>query len=867
MPEPIQAGNPFAEQAPKTPEKQEVRPPQIDTILNNLAEIQHELAWQDFLAIIQYVFENSVEDGLKFAEKLKLNPDEIVMCCTGPNFRLKHPQIHQRILKFATTNKDKIAAHYFDLLAEESEPVDIKPTKHLALKLQDQRARDIFLQLQASYTHLLKQRRIRAKSEMQDSGKSQGELMAERHLADVALALQDSYYSSGVRKTLTELSKHAHLKIAPGWEEFLQNHNIVTKSEIDALCLNFSVNYHDLAKDKYILYSNVHGMVKAAAVAELRKELKESLADTDQTIELNPKTNRYEVVPIEGTAEPGEKVEKLDASILDPNLYPATISNGRLFFEFTGTILNERGQEIDKRYDTVDTPTDINGTLYFRVFHNNQCFVANEHGDEFLRDKSEDQVISDIFECQNKPYFIGRDPAGQFIATPKSWIFQLDSLDGEMTFIGADDKNITFIIKRNDGEVHKIWLDPTGEMDYASIVDPLCSMDNYSVHHGDEILFQEAKFDKQTGKRSAHIYDEIGRQLYESDGSIKLELAAELNNVLYFVVKDTDGNECLATYDKTYPTKYDAINNLAAFDNQIYMQVSLNGKSTIVNEQGEIIGARYTETKIIGVEKGKLIYLGQADDGSWEKVTVNPKEKKKEKEVIHEKDENILDIHQARGFLYYRVQNKNTKKQKFIREDGAVIHFTGDKEVTGIVEIKGKLYFSVYTNIGDQSILTENGQRLYDEFGNPLSEKYDQIYAPEEINGKLFFSAVPHGKDGSIIVDEDGKEYGHELNGAHHPISLNGELYYVGSDAAGEYIIRDKPHKAIHIPGIKSIESILVLNGQIYAITIDKKKTIIINQKGEKFGEQYEDISLYHEPVLINGKHYFLAAKKTQRKT
>jgi hypothetical protein len=177
-------------------------------------------------------------------------------------------------------------------------------------------------------------------------------------------------------------------------------------------------------------------------------------------------------------------------------------------------------------------------------------------------------------------------------------------------------------------------------------------------------------------------------------------------------------------------------------------------------------------------------------------------------------------------------------------------------------EINGKLVFSAYnTKNGIATRYIINGNEVISD----TNSYYDVSY-PVEVNGKLAFEAYINGTkekdDGKSIIIYDGKEYGNEYDWASEIVDVNGKLCYLARQIKNnkDFVVCDGKEYGKEYD---SVENPISVNGKLAYIAIKNKKEFLVLD-GKIASDEYDRIPRgYRDQVIniVNGKPAFGAVK------
>ncbi|MFH2232025.1 MAG: hypothetical protein ABII13_02545, partial [Patescibacteria group bacterium] len=666
----------------------------VSKIHEQTEDIAKDVPRSDVLTISNRVFEHSAEDGLKLSERLRMTPDELLEACASREFAIKHPQIFRSILNFARAHEKDLKPEQVEKLEHAEDQAD-KNVTTLTLKLKREKSRKVLKQYEDAYKELIKSRKIKERDRL-PSGQTSGERMADNFLAEVDLALQNSYYAAPLLDKLEKPPKDAKPKVVEKWKEFLKEQQIITGEEMDKLCKELKLDSDklkkDLEKSRYMMYREIFSIKKTVTTKELKKELTDMIRD-DQEVKLDRKSNKYEVVDKERVEEedeergpqvverkkislwndlwndskvtepaiikgklfftmriPGTRTMVYDEDLLRPSraydskIYSTTSpveAGGRLWFlgkkEELGRnyIYDANGRQLGESYDDVKSPTDVNGVLHFVATDGKKQFIANTKGEEF--GKGYDEVD------------------------------ELTEINGQLYFKAVKD--------------HKVFVT------------------------------------NAQGKEYGTEYD----YAFSPEG---------VNGVLHFRALK-DGKSIIANEKgQEFGKGYEDVHSPTEVDGELFFVAYQNNKYFITNTREEKFGEEFVEMQPPLNDNGRLVIVGKKKDGNWEKVTIDLGKEKKKPKVTEMKpnwDGLFFTAVSVGGELFFEVGGED--KYVIINEQGKVISKDYDSASTPF-DVNGELYFTAEKD-GKKFITNLKGERFFASNPYPCSIV--------EVNGKKYF--------------------------------------------------------------------------------------------------------------------------------
>jgi len=171
---------------------------------------QSALNEADRKILIARVFDYSVADGLKLAEKNQYSDRDFLALMARPEFYLKHQGLADEIqkgteAKLKTDSDKKAFQELKKSFAEYEAQLKAGQPSRNEEKLRTLQAKELMAELDAWYAQFLKTQTVSRESERDP--RSSGERLGEEALAQIKMALEKNYYSRDVIETvIKELS-------------------------------------------------------------------------------------------------------------------------------------------------------------------------------------------------------------------------------------------------------------------------------------------------------------------------------------------------------------------------------------------------------------------------------------------------------------------------------------------------------------------------------------------------------------------------------------------------------------------------------------------------------------------------------------
>jgi len=314
-------------------------------IFKAIEDNKDNLSREDLLTISSDIFNNSLEDGLKIAERLQLTPEEIKKIISKPDFFLKQGsfcntiknKLEKKLGKEKNSASDLIDRYkgYEQTVKENQAGKLLSPSSK---KVQDIKAKNILKELDSLYASFLSHRNVKEKNS--DNSKSNGERLAENNLIKQKLIFEKSYYSGGVftavsnalddsqKEKVSQLADKEGIATKEALIILLKKKGIdaeklselsqplVAKKTVDEIASEIEPNKKD--KFERDLKRNIYQPVVSTnklAEENLIKEISESVGlrvDDEINISLNKDTNKYEIDGIDKSRE--EDKQFIDAA-------------------------------------------------------------------------------------------------------------------------------------------------------------------------------------------------------------------------------------------------------------------------------------------------------------------------------------------------------------------------------------------------------------------------------------------------------------------------------------------------------------------------------------------------------------------------
>ncbi|MEI6288123.1 MAG: transglutaminase-like domain-containing protein [bacterium] len=307
---------------------------QVGLLLNKITELNREQDRSQIVELAARVFENSVEDGLKLAEKLRLTPIELQEIIKRKTFIVKHGEFYNNVVSEIMRKEDIKNEHNLDqlialrndyrasrdnfsvenFLAEEKK-------QQQRVKLFAPEIKDVSRELDQVYAQYLAQREL-ASTDQPQTG-SQGEVMARQNLLKAERYLNENYFSGPAKKLITTLAVEQGISPAKVEQALtdITMPDFWSLNDIEEEIKFFKINISReeikkrLKGQEYV--SVVYGFEKKFTETQLVNELNKSLVDTGQRIELNSKTDKFEVTGEKKKEEKQKEKENLEAKVFD----------------------------------------------------------------------------------------------------------------------------------------------------------------------------------------------------------------------------------------------------------------------------------------------------------------------------------------------------------------------------------------------------------------------------------------------------------------------------------------------------------------------------------------------------------------------
>jgi len=438
-------------------------------------------------------------------------------------------------------------------------------------------------------------------------------------------------------------------------------------------------------------------------------------------------------------------------------------------------IVTEDGREYGREYDNVDFPREVAGKLVFEVKKDGEWFIATEDGREYGREYG-------------------------YVGSPRE-------VAGKIVFLAKKDGRY-FIIATEDGrEYGREYDDVDSPREVAG-----------------KIVFQARKDGRyfiatENGKEYGKEYDSVGDP-YEVAGKI------------VFRAKK-DGKWFIATEDgREYGREYDDVDLPREVAGKIVFRAKKDGKQFIASEDG-VISKEYEEI-LSWSKSGNSVTVIFKNKGEYIKDTIPVGLEKREKSFgyLSEKYDEIIPF-MVGDRVVFRVKKDGNN---FIVDENGNEYGKEYRKVKKVVEVGGKLVFSVWKEENGGFITTEDGR----EFGKDYVVARDAFNFSGEVG---FVGCEEHGK-GHFIETESGKRYGEQFGLViWAPRVIDGKLYFVvNDDIKGCFVVDEDGNEYGKNKGywIDEGHNIKKIGGKIFYEIEKDGKGFIVDEDGKEYGREYD---------------------------
>ncbi len=811
------------------------------------------------ISSIKRIFEHSIEDGIKIAEKLRLPPKDIVECITQPRFVHKHPvfakQLRLKALLKAEACKDKVLCASLVQAPEELTLFEKHGQENILLE------KHLF-PLHGGYSYTL--------------SKDQEELLKKI----------DDYYSQFLagRDFKFQVERN-QVKAVENSEEFLRRNEEMLEGKYSAPSLE-RIIFDEIKKEHLNSFASAVANVwtTSAAAREQYPSFEEMLADLKKPgySGVDLKQVVLEIITKADVVGPDE-LERFKYQYLIPEETAKKLIN---FISSGDTEAAKRFEEA--RHKTLDLAYTQERQLDEKLLkkelelldrevqlnpETDQYEIKKEEAgkkEEKIEKKKERSRITVELQEDNESYLIEMDSPTRYFGP-----YEKVSTDAWETegYIQAKDGSERFIITEAGG---------FGPFEGINQIK--------SIHH--EVVFEVL----QNGKK--FILSDSGKKFGPLE---EATYVIDIGNGFCFA-ENTFGGAIVYTSDgRKIKTKFSHISHLTyQLGELIAKATDMEGKigkekislpvMTISENKEEGITFKPPVTKDLGVEhlemgeprsvkiiKGEVFYVLRSATDS---VLVG------EKNVINEsQDSNFESIFQmdgkpyvlatAKDGGYYEIISKgatiavlpkeydeiflppNTTKLHFLAKDlngkniaeGSFGQKFGEKyeHKSRPVEINGELSF--LAGDSDQRVIVM-------ESGKIIGEGLDRIGRVTEVNGKVVFEFYKDGK--YVIGTEDGKEFGKEFADSFNPFDFNGKIAYIGSREGENYFatedgIKSKIPKQFIVPQ----EPYIAVGEEIvFQTSLADGKHVIASDTGKILSREFEkiiDFTKFDNSIIVVG--------------
>lgn len=292
-----------------------------DALFEQVAKQANDWQSDRRISVVGRVFEHSIEDGLRLAERLAFTPFQYQEAIDLVSFALKHPKVFTELRKkisnkSAEDNRDPflrdayIRTQHIHELFREKEPTG----EHLEVdgleRVRDEQKTtksQPFAAIDDLYLDTLTKRQpnLRARESTDPRNRSKGERLADRYLQATEGVLEKRYYTGPVKDMFPSLERDPLFHQPTILETDLRRILKTFRIQADAALTR-------LEPARVVAYSRLDAVKRSLAEQELVKELKAELPE-GKTVALDREGNVYKIEGGEKTdtaqEKPGIKTE------------------------------------------------------------------------------------------------------------------------------------------------------------------------------------------------------------------------------------------------------------------------------------------------------------------------------------------------------------------------------------------------------------------------------------------------------------------------------------------------------------------------------------------------------------------------------
>ena len=894
---------------------------QVNLLLAEVENTFSSLTIPEQLSIVGRIFEHSIEDGIKLAERLRLQPDFVEEIMLGISLYLKHSEVlkllekkiasikghatnplssvgfwNSQSAKLINEDSDTIQSEAIEILSKERARAQVKMTG-VGKKLYDK--------IDTVYAEFLRAKKLSP----QEAEKVENHqvAVAENHLEKVKRAFDRMYYSGDVYNFFKSRKSDDLDRLIPIWDkgkltphvpaedlEEMKQSNFVPEVIIKMLTELFSLSEAEkkqLDRYRYRLTKEIYQAEKGIEERELTQVLNASLSARGlDSIKLNKEKDEYEV-PEASATESKDAKETKEPKVIERKDVPKNLEDGKLytfagkvfalFRKTTGEyILSEDGQK-SKVYDEIDEVTQVGQSVSFICRKGDNIVVADMNGNESpaydmikgLKNFEGEPAYITHFGDSTKYGIVCGDSVLKVSLNPITDMAISKNAFGKLDVKYAEKINGKARVRYNHNLVGK---------DYEWIR-RMTNVGNgfyYVAYKGKDqfVLVDENGNESFEGNTSPYNLTDIGGKL----AFVFLNNIDQLKHVSFNNQVGEGYPEISELYNLNGQVLYWAVRNYPG--NKSSEWVVVHGDKEIYKSQGVIKNMSVSDGKIFILEEiaGKIKNVTLAVEDGAAKPPEQKEFKQKEPRVIETKElpnfnlsgyiKNINgQYYSGNAGVLYREDGWTSSKRLIVHEykeiGGQLFYSATDLQKRRIYSADGRKFGEEYDSIGEFKDIggklffeaEKNGKQFIAcEDGREFGENYDTLRGFIDIGGKLFFWAHTGGGE-SVIVSEAGKEFGkkYELVSTSYFTGIGGKLYYWASKNGEDFVVSEDGDE-LKLQ-CDDINELKDIGGRLfYSGLLLNGQTLIFGPDGKKFGEEYDEVEDFWS---VGGKLYYRAKK------
>ncbi len=300
---------------------------------------------------------------------------------------------------------------------------------------------------------------------------------------------------------------------------------------------------------------------------------------------------------------------------------------------------------------------------------------------------------------------------------------------------------------------------------------------------------------------------------------------------------------------------YSSVESAKTVGDRMAFKVKKGKKKFIVTEDGTEIGKEYDNVDSLSEVNGKIVFAAKKDR-EWIVVTEDGREIGK-----GEGYKNVHHITEVNGKIVFRA-NEHDSWLVITEEGREVLRTWADlSNIRDLVSVGDEIVYSMSKKERDSSLTRVIGKKwsIWREGVEQIGSKYDNVYLPTDVGGKVAFKAEQG--DSKFIATEDGREIGRDKNydnvGA--PVGVAGKIAFKANKGEAWFIATEDGREVGTEYDI--VNSPKDVGGKIVFIAFKDEKWFVATEDGVEVGKEYgysEIINFYE----VDSTHVAVVAKQ-----